>query len=157
MMICGSAAKAGRCAPGLPMTESVPCGVVEERHRGFGALRAGAQGDVQAERREPAFAIEVMLLGEDLRGRHERGLRAGLDAKQHRGEGDQCFAGADVAVQQAVHRARRGEVGADFGDGAGLRAGKRERESGVETLHERAGAAMVPPGTRDGSRRVSRR
>jgi hypothetical protein len=91
--------RCGALGAGLADYGIDPCAVIEEGHRGLGAFRAGAQGDVEAERAEPALAIEVMLFGEDLRGGHEGGLRAGFDAKEHGGKGDQRFAGADVAVE----------------------------------------------------------
>jgi hypothetical protein len=139
----------GAARAGLAEEGVLPGAVIEEGHGGIDAARAGAQGDIEAERGEPAFAIEVMLLGENLRRRHERGLRARFDAEEHRGKGDECLARADVAVQQAIHRTRGGEIGADFRDGALLRAGEREGKAGVEALHQRAGAAVIAAGARD--------
>ena len=52
----------------------------------------------------------VVLLGERLGGRHQRGLRAVLDRAQHRLQGDDRLARSDLAHQQPLHRAlaRRG-------------------------------------------------
>ena len=47
-----------------------------------------------------------MLLGEDLGGRHERPLVATLDPGEQRAERHDRLAGADVALQQPVHRER---------------------------------------------------
>ena len=46
---------------------------------------------------------EEVLAGEDLGRGHHRRLAAGLDGGEHGEEGDQGLAGADVALQQAVH------------------------------------------------------
>ena len=94
-------------------------GCVEEWKRpAFLAARGSAEGDAQAERGAKVRENEVVLLGEDLRRGHERRLVAGLDGEEHGAEGDEGFSRADVAVEQAIHRARRGEVGADFRDRA---------------------------------------
>ena len=56
----------------------------------------------------------VVLLGQHLGRRHQRGLFAGLDRAQHRQQRHQRLAGADIALQQPQHPARRGEVGVDL-------------------------------------------
>ncbi len=72
---------------------------------------------------EPAALGEVteqggdraqVLLGEHLGGREQRRLTARVDDPQHRAERDQGLAGADLALQQAVHRVRLGQVGGDL-------------------------------------------
>ena len=73
----------------------------------LGALvAAGQQVEADAgglgERRE---RVEV-LAGEDLGRRHQRRLAAGLDRGEHGEQRDQRLAGADVALQQAVHPQR---------------------------------------------------
>ncbi len=53
-----------------------------------------------------------MLCGKDFRGRQQRTLIARVDHLQHRQHRDDRLAGADLALQQAVHRAvRRQPVG----------------------------------------------
>ena len=47
-----------------------------------------------------------MLLGQDLGRRHERHLQAVLHRHQRRQQRDDRLAGADVALQQPVHRLR---------------------------------------------------
>ncbi len=84
---------------------------------------------------------EEMLAGEDLGRRHHRGLASGLDRGEHGEEGDQGLAGADVALQQAVHPVGRGHVGSDLGDGAGLRACGRIGERGEHAALQAAVAA----------------
>ncbi len=44
------------------------------------------------ERLQPAAQDRVMLLRQDLRRRHERGLKSGLDRQQHRADRDHRFA-----------------------------------------------------------------
>ena len=65
----------------------------EEFHaRAVVLLGAGHQRDAQTERLQPLAGVARVLLGEDLRGGHERGLRAGLDGGEHRGKRDDGFA-----------------------------------------------------------------
>ena len=68
-----------------------------------------------------------MLLGQDLRRRHEGGLRAGFHRQQHRRDRDHRFPGADVALQQTIHRVRRGKVAPDLRNHARLRPCQVER------------------------------
>ena len=67
--------------------------------------RAGEQDDARlaAGAFEELARGEEMLGGEDLGGRHERGLVAVFHGDEHGLEGDDGFAGADVALQQAAH------------------------------------------------------
>ena len=67
-----------------------------------------------------------MLLGEQLGGRHHRGLVPGPDAGQDGAGGDDGFARADVALQEAIHGYRVLDVVQDFGDGGALVAGELE-------------------------------
>ena len=52
----------------------------------------------------------VVLLGEDLGGREHGGLAAGVDDGEHGAQGDKGLAGADLALEQPVHRVFGGEV-----------------------------------------------
>ena len=106
------------------------------------AARGGAQRDAEAERCAEVAEREVVLLGEDLRGCHERGLVAGFDGEEHGAQRDERFPAAHIAVEQAVHRTRQGEVGADFLDRAELRAGQRKGQRRVQPAHQRVAAAM---------------
>ena len=56
-----------------------------------------------------------VLLGEHLGRRQQGGLAAGVDDAQHRAQRDQGLAGADLALEQAVHRVGPREVGLDLG------------------------------------------
>ena len=65
----------------------------------------------------------VVLLGEHLGRGEQRRLAAGVDDAEHRAQGDQRLAGADLALQQPVHRVRLGEVGLDLRADLALPAG----------------------------------
>ena len=56
----------------------------------------------------------VVLLREHLGRCQQRRLAAGVDDAQHRPERDQRLAGADLALEQPVHRVRLGEVVGDL-------------------------------------------
>jgi hypothetical protein len=69
----------------------------------FGLLAAGQPGGLDAQGLQPADQLAEMLLGQDFGGRHQRALparvhAAGRGQRRHHG-----FAGAHVALQQAVH------------------------------------------------------
>ena len=76
-----------------------------------------------------------MLLGQDLRRRHERGLVPRLDGGEDGEGGDDGLARAHVALQEAVHRVGLGHVGADLPPHALLGGRERVRE----------GAEQLPP------------
>ena len=46
----------------------------------------------------------VVLRGQDLRRREQRGLAPGVDGGEHGAQRDDGLAGADLALQQSVHR-----------------------------------------------------
>ena len=76
----------------------------------------------------PAEARESapMLLGEQFGRRHHRRLMPTFDRANHRPEGNERLAAADVAHQHAIHLVGAGEIGADFLDRARLRSGQRK-------------------------------
>ena len=84
-----------------------------------------------------------MLLGEDLGGRHDRRLPAVLDRLQRGERRDDGLAAADVALQQALHRVRLGEVGAISAWRLLLRARERERQRLRERVGERVPVAAA--------------
>ena len=57
-----------------------------------------------------------VLLGEHLGRRHQRALVTALHRGEQRRDGHDRLAGADVALQQPVHRVRSGEIGLDLAD-----------------------------------------
>ncbi len=67
-----------------------------------GAAEHAAGGEVAEHRGDRA----VVLLGEHLGGREQRRLPAGVDHAQHRAQRHQGLAGADLALEQPVHRVR---------------------------------------------------
>src|SRR5829696_4455926 len=84
--------------------------------RPLAADRARHEGDSDAELRADVLDGEEVLLGERLRRRHERALPPRLDRAQKRVERDDGLPGADVALQQALHRHRAREVGVELAD-----------------------------------------
>ena len=70
----------------------------------FGFLAAGEPGGLDTQWLEPADQLSKMLLSEDFGRRHECALPAGVNAARCGQRGHHGFAGADVALQQAVHR-----------------------------------------------------
>ena len=69
-----------------------------------------------------------MLLGEHLRRSHQHRLTARADRLQHRRQRDHGFSGADLALQQALHRIVASHIGADVVDDLPLPSGQRERQ-----------------------------
>ena len=76
----------------------------------------------------PLDAQEV-LRGENLRRRHDGGLRLVGDGQQSGVERDHGLAGADVALEQAVHRRGPAHVLGDLRDAGVLIVGEQERET----------------------------
>ena len=85
----------------------------QRRHRGFGGVEkvglarallagGGSQNHRNPKRVEEATEVQVVLLGEDLGGRHQRGLPTAFVGLDHRAEGDEGFARADIALQEAM-------------------------------------------------------
>jgi len=109
-----------------------------ERGAFFGGRHfAGERGDVDGKVCEQAADVGGMLFGEQFGRHHQYGLAAGGDGLQAGGEGDDGFAGADVALHEAHHRCRLGEVDGDFGADAFLCAGECVRQGGAEVAQER--------------------
>ena len=79
-----------------------------------------------------------VLACQDLGRRHQGRLGAGLDGLQHGGERHQRLAAADIALEEAGHRRRGCEVGADLRDRALLAGGRRVGEGGQQPGAEMA-------------------
>ena len=90
-------------------------------------VAAGEDGEPDARGLGERGEGEEVLAGEDLGRGHHRRLAAGLDRGEHGEERDEGLAGADVALEEAVHAQRRGHVGGDLRDRAGLGAGRARR------------------------------
>ncbi len=85
---------------------------------------------------EEATRGEEVLLGEHLGRDHEGALVAALHAVKKRRERDHGLAGADVALQEPVHRVRSGEVGRHLPDRPLLGCGQLEGQAAEERLDE---------------------
>ena len=102
------------------------------------ADRAREQRDAHAERLAELVDREEVLLGEGFRGRHQRPLASRLDRAQQRVERDDRLPGADVALEEALHRGRPAEVAVDLADRPLLVRGERERQRRAVALEQLA-------------------
>src|SRR5262249_51269668 len=91
-----------------------------------------------SERLEQSSNAAHVLLGEELRGDHDRGLVSVLDREQRGEQRDDGLAAADVALQQPLHAAVAGHIGDDLANGAHPRAGELERKTLAQLRGERA-------------------
>ena len=76
--------------------------------------RASEQDDAVSGAFQDAPRGEVMLLRENFGGRHERDLASVFNRDDCGFEGDNRFAGADIALKQTAHGIRLLHVGGDF-------------------------------------------
>ena len=65
--------------------------------------RSCAQRNLDLKRLEPASQDFVMLVGKNLRRRHERSLKARFNGEQNRSDGNDCFSRTDITLQEAIH------------------------------------------------------
>ena len=72
-------------------------------------------------RRGMALQGRVMLAGEDFGRRHQRRLAAAFDCGQHRQQGHDRLAAADIALQQPHHAPRLRHFRGDLGNREALR------------------------------------
>ncbi len=113
----------------------------EQRDRGAVGVAAehAAAGEVAEHRGDRA----VVLLGEHLGRREQRGLAAGVDDAEHGAQRDDGLAGADLALEQAVHRVRLREVVLDLARRP--RAGRRSaRTAAARRTRSSSGPAAGP-------------
>ena len=103
------------------------------------AERARQQRHPHAELGADSLDREEVLLGEHLGRRHQRALPSRLDGPQQRRERDDGLAGADVALEQPLHRRRPRQVAVDLGNRLLLRVGERERQHLAVPVEELAG------------------
>ena len=90
----------------------------------------------------------MVLLRQQLRRRHQRGLVAVLQRQQHREQRDHGLARAHVAHQQAMHPLGLGHVLEDFADRLLLVRSQRPGQvltqlRGQRTMHDEPGAALA--------------
>src|SRR5438093_13289939 len=83
-----------------------------------------------------------MLFVQDLRRRHECSLETGFYRKEHRGNRNTRLAGANIALQQTVHRLFAPKITTQLADHAGLRARQIEWQTSQKFLEQGARAAM---------------
>ena len=93
-----------------------------------------------------------MLLGQNLRRRHERGLIASLHGEQHRRNGDHGFSRTHVALQQTIHRVICREIAPDFRDDFLLRPSEFEWKRVQKSVQQCTGSAVRLAGA---NRRIS--
>ena len=74
--------------------------------------------------RASACHVLEVLLGQDLRRRHETGLVAVLHCHERGDQGDDGLAASHIALHQPVHGPVRGHVCFDLGDHPFLRSGQ---------------------------------
>ena len=104
---------------------------------------AAEEAALRRGRRASPMIGAVVLLGEHLGRRQQRGLAAGVDDLEHRAQGDHGLAGADLALEQPVHRVAAAELGGDLLAHSALPVGEREGQPLVEPVED-PGAATGP-------------
>ena len=95
---------------------------------------AGEQDGDVAELAENLLEVEAVLRRQDFGGRQHRHLVAVFDGDHRRLRRHDGLAAAHVALQQPVHRMRRRHVVGDLPQHALLRAGRLERQHGLDPL-----------------------
>ena len=109
------------------------------------ALASGQDGDANAGLFRKRRDGGEMLARQDFGRRHQRRLAAGLDHGRGGKQRHHRLAGADIALQQADHALRLGEIGDDVVHGAALRGRQRigqcRDDLGAQQAFARAAAA----------------
>ena len=79
--------------------------VCEKRERcGILVSRGSAQGDGNSQGFKKSLKIEIMLLGQDLRGGHQSRRPTCFSGQEHGCKGHKRLAGPDIALQKAIIR-----------------------------------------------------
>ena len=86
---------------------------------------------------------QVVLLGQNFRWRHERGLIAGPDGRQHRQHGDHRLSRSHISLDQSVHGMGTCQVLPDFLQDAELCRGQAKRE-GHEEVRGKRRCKIIP-------------
>ena len=105
------------------------------------ARRAREQRAADAELEAEIRRREKVLLSEGFSRRHQRPLTAALDGAQERVQRDDRLAGADVSLQEPLHRDGAREVAVDLADRLLLVRRQRERQRLAVAVDEVAGLA----------------
>ena len=86
----------------------------------------GEEGDAHPQLGAQRLEREEVLLGERLGRGHQGALPTRLHRAEERVQRNHRLAGADIALEESLHRRRPAEVGVDLGDHLLLRLGERE-------------------------------
>ena len=140
---------------GVRADDDVGVARFDARERGlavFLRLRAGEQFDTDRAALEQRGDVEVVLLGQDLGGRRDGGLRVRGHGHEHRVERDHGLAGADVALDQPVRGRGPLEVLGDLSHGGVLPGREGEGDALADVRVDafaplergRAGLAALP-------------
>ena len=124
--------------PGEDLPPFRPGDAVGEQRHPQGTAAEEVVGVGHLDTVEQSADARGVLLGQHLGRRHERSLMTALHRGEQHAHRHDRLAATDVALQQAVHRMRSGQVGLDLGDRALLGSGEREGQMRMERLHERA-------------------
>ena len=92
----------------------------------FAAGRTGEQPHRNQPFGHPGDGGKV-LGGQNLSRGHQTGLKPIIHSDQHTHQGDQCFAAADISLQQTVHLVAGSGILTDFTNHPFLCIGQRER------------------------------
>ena len=114
-----------------------PIGEIGQHAASIGTGRGtGQEFDGDLQRRQPPAEGAVMLLGKDLRRRHQSALPTSIDSVQKRSDSDDGFAAAHVALHQSGHGFGFAEISLDFGQNTLLSAGEFEGKLVEEPPHK---------------------
>jgi len=112
--------------------------LVQQAPPGFAGEPSGQPGDFDAQFAQPVAEIAVMLLRQQLGGRHQRRLGTGFHRPQRGGGGDDRFTGADIALQQPQHRPGPSQISPNFLQNPPLGAGEGEGQAFQKALAQSA-------------------
>ena len=123
--------------------------------------RAGQPRHPRHRRIDPLNQLAVVLLGQDLGGRHQRHLVAAAHGLQRGKRRNHGLAAAHIALQQPVHRFGAPQVGGNFAPYPLLRAGQLERQPveqcrGPRSDRQRVGAQCASSQARFAQRQLLR-
>ena len=93
-------------------------------------------GNVHTQRQQQRGQFSIVLLRQNFGRRHDRRLKSVVDRLCGGKCGNNRFAATNVALQQSLHRMRRGEIGGDFPPGTQLCSSERKRQRLFERLRE---------------------
>jgi hypothetical protein len=121
-----------------------PRGQRAGEQRDAGGLLRGAQLARPTEVAEQRAQRAGVLHGEHLGGRQQRRLPAGVDGLQHRPQRHHGLAGADLPLQQPVHRVLARQLGAELLPHGALTGGEGEGQSSVECVGQPTRPVRAP-------------